>query len=588
MKPQPKASGRPPVRSNKTVSGRQPGKKNKDSSAPLEADKLAVVELPTRLERMLAVAGEAYCIVDSQWGIIQCNPPLAKYFGFEAASLVGMNTFDLNPKLKQSVFYPVLRDCMQKRTPGFRTGYSVRTGHWLMLRAYPFEEGIAVMVHDISELSDEQQRLTYLALHDSLTALPNRLALQQEIDEAIEASRDFTVVFFDLDRFKNVNDSAGHVVGDRVLMEMSARLSQLLSEGERLYRVGGDEFVLVTPATDHRIDEKVRVMLVQAKQPILIAGVEFTLGATAGAASAPRDGDSYTTLIRRADMAMYAAKRDSAGTLRRYDPGLEASTVRKLTIEQALRRALSGDHLELHLQPKVTLPGLKMTGAEALLRWHHPQRGLIEPTELLEVAQGCGLLVDIDRWVLKHAIEMLARFRREGVEMRIAVNLTAASFERTGLAEQTLELLANYEVRPEMLEIEITESCLMRNTVVSTETLEALSAAGVRVCVDDFGTGYSSLAYLTDYAVDVLKIDPQFVRRASIDPRSRNLVRGIVALAHTLEMEVIAEGVETIDQLTLMKDLHCDAFQGFHYARAMPFDDYIAFSRTEDATGLAL
>jgi len=366
-------------------------------------------------------------------------------------------------------------------------------------------------------------------------------------------------------------------------MEMSARLSQLLCEGDRLFRVGGDEFVLMTPATDSRIDEKVHKMLVQAKQPILIASVEFTLGATAGAASSPRDGDTYTTLIRRADMAMYAAKRDAAGTLRRYDPGLEASTVRKLTVEQALRRALSGNHLELHLQPKASLPGMKLMGAEALLRWHHPERGLIEPVELLEVAEGCGLLVDVDRWVLKKAVEMLARFRREGVQMRIAVNLTAASFERAGLAEQTLELLAGYEVRPEMLEIEITESCLMRNTAVSAEILEALSAVGVRVCVDDFGTGYSSLAYLTDYAVDVLKIDPQFVRRASTDSRSRNLVRGIVALAHTLEMEVVAEGVETPDQLTLMQDLRCDAFQGFHYSRAIPCDDYIAFARSENA-----
>ncbi|MFK7963582.1 MAG: putative bifunctional diguanylate cyclase/phosphodiesterase [Burkholderiaceae bacterium] len=583
MKQQPKTGGRPVARSGQAVTGRRSGQisrsANASRSASLGVDSRPIEEAPTRLERMMAVAGEAYCILDGKWRIVQCNPPLAKYFGFNASSLVGVNTFELNPKLRQSVFYPVLRDSMQKRTPGFRTGYSVRTGHWLMLRAYPFEDGIAVMVHDISELSDEQQRLTYLALHDSLTALPNRLALQQEIDEAIVARQEFTVVFLDLDRFKNVNDSAGHVIGDRVLMEMSARLSQLLEEGERLFRVGGDEFVLMTPAVDDRIDEKVRDMLVQAKHPILIAGDEFTLGATAGAASSPRDGDSYTTLIRRADMAMYAAKRDAAGTLRRYDPGLEASTVRKLTVEQALRRALSGDHLELHLQPKATLPGLKMTGAEALLRWHHPQRGLIEPTELLEVAEGCGLLVDIDRWVLKHAIEMLARFRREGVDMRIAVNLTAASFERPGLAEQTLDLLANYKVRPEMLEIEITESCLMRNTAVSAETLEALSSVGVRVCVDDFGTGYSSLAYLTDYAVDVLKIDPQFVRRASVDARSRNLVRGIVALAHTLEMEVVAEGVETTEQLALMKDLHCDAFQGFHYSRAIPCDEYIEFSR---------
>ena len=527
----------------------------------------------------MSVAGEAYCIVDSEWRIVQCNAPLARYFGFDADSLVGVNTFELNPKLKQSVFYPVLRDSMQKRTPGFRTGYSVRTGHWLMLRAYPFEDGIAVMVHDISELGDEQQRLTYLAMHDSLTALPNRLALQQKIDETIIAGKPFTVVFLDLDRFKNVNESAGHVTGDRVLMEMSGRLSQLLADGDRLFRIGGDEFVLLTPAVDHRIDAKVGEMLTLAKQPILIAGVEFTLGATAGAASSPRDGDSYTTLIRRADMAMYAAKRDAVGTLRRYDARLEAITVRKLTIEQALRQALAGDHLELHLQPKATLPALKMTGAEALLRWHHPQRGLVEPTELLEVAQGCGLLVDVDRWVLRNAIAMLARFRREKLEMRIAVNVTAASFERPGLAEQILELLAGYEVRPEMLEIEITESCLMQNTAVSAETLEALNAVGVRVCVDDFGTGYSSLAYLTDYAVDVLKIDPQFVRRASNNVRSRNLVRGIVALAHTLEMEVVAEGVETREQLLLMTQLGCDAFQGFHYARALPCEDFIAFAR---------
>jgi diguanylate cyclase (GGDEF)-like protein len=528
---------------------------------------------------MMAVAGEAYCIIDREWRITQCNAPLARFFGQDKSAILGQTVFGVNPNLSHSVFYPVVRDAMEKRTPGFRTGYSVRTGHWLMLRAYPFDEGIAVMVHDISDLSDEQQRLTYLALHDSLTALPNRLALQQQVGEAIAAGREFSVVFLDLDRFKNVNDSAGHVVGDRVLMEMSARLSQLLSDGDRLYRLGGDEFVLMTSDADHCLDAKVSEMLALAKQPILISGVEYTLGASAGAANWPRDGETYTALIRRADMAMYAAKRGAPGTLRRYESGLEASTVRKLTIEQALRRALTGNHLELHLQPKATLPGLQIAGAEALLRWPHPQRGLIAPGELLEVAQGCGLLVDVDRWVLKRAIEMLAQLRREGISTPIAVNLTAASFERNGLAEQILELLADYDLAPELLEIEITESCLMQNTAVSVATLETLSAVGVRVSVDDFGTGYSSLAYLTDYAVDVLKIDMQFVHRASVNARNRNLVRGIVAMAHSLEMEVIAEGIETPDQLSLMQELGCDGFQGFHYARAMPQGDFVAFAQ---------
>jgi len=230
MKQSRKASGRPVARAGQAISGRRSGASSaavpQGISASLVVDDDTTSELSTRLERMMAVAGEAYCIVDRDWCIVQCNAPLAKFFGFNAESLVGLNTFDLNPKLKQSVFYPVLRDSMQKRTPGFRTGYSVRTGHWLMLRAYPFEDGIAVMVHDISELSDEQQRLTYLALHDSLTALPHRLALQQEIDEAIVLGREFTVVFLASARFKTVNDSAWQVAGARALLSTPARSSR--------------------------------------------------------------------------------------------------------------------------------------------------------------------------------------------------------------------------------------------------------------------------------------------------------------------------------------------------------------------------
>ena len=544
------------------------------------ADTVCADTPAARLAGLLDAIGEAYMIADAQWRLTALNRHAAQLFGHEApAQLLGASVFDLHPDFERSVFFEVCTQAMREGRAGLRTGYSASTGRWLLVRAYPFEGGSAIVANDITELAQERERLSFLAAHDPLTALPNRRALHDAIEAALLRGNPFSVAFLDLDRFKAINDTAGHTIGDLVLMEMASRLKLATPAGQRLYRLGGDEFVLLCEGDPSEHAAAAQQLLAASARPVKVGSAEFFLGASGGIASHPADGATLDELMRRADMAMYAAKRHSRGGLVLYDASLEAEARRKVAIEQALHRALDAGALELHYQPKVHARTHALVGVEALLRWTDAGLGAVPPNAFLPVAVECGLMARIDEWVVGRAVRDAAVLAACGMALPVAINLSAQSLCSPDTASRVGAELARHAMPASALEVEITETSLMQDLAASRATLEALRAIGVKAGVDDFGTGYSSLAYLTLFPVSTLKIDRGFVAQMVGDERSRQLVRGIVGLAHSLGMEVVAEGVESDEQAQLLAALDCDVLQGWAFARAMRLDELVAFAR---------
>jgi diguanylate cyclase (GGDEF)-like protein len=535
---------------------------------------------PHPLQNMLDAVGEAFCAIDEQWNVTLCNKHFASMFGFESVdALVGESAFNLLPYFERSVFFEALENTMRTRRPQMRMGYSSRLARWAFLRVYPFDGGLALFLYDLEDV-EAQRRVAFASPHDPLTSLPNRSALQRDVSRALLEHRHFSLTFIDLDRFKTVNDTLGHVAGDRMLMHIAARFRECLGADDRLYRVGGDEFVLVCPFIDSRLDALVQRLFTEAARPARLDNHEFLLGASAGAVVCPEHGDDVETLLRRADIAMYCAKRTARGTMVRFDMQMERERVQRVFLEQALRRAIDSGQLEMHYQPKAALPDMRCIGVEALLRWRHPELGLLSPTHFLSLAIEGGLSAALDQWVLTRACADLARLRKTGWSLPVSVNLTADSISSSALPELVRTLLSEHDVPACLLEIEVTEGSLMRDIDAAIASLKALDALGVSASVDDFGTGYSSLAYLLRFPVKALKIDASFIQRMADDADSRAIVRSVIALAHSLGLCVVAEGVETDAQLRELARMQCDAFQGYRYARPLLPDELGEFLAT--------
>jgi diguanylate cyclase (GGDEF)-like protein len=417
-------------------------------------------------------------------------------------------------------------------------------------------------------------RIRHQAFHDDLTGLPNRPRFRAGVAEAVEEARrghmTFAVLLVDLDRFKEVNDALGHDVGDELLVELGSRLSQALPASALLTRLGGDEFGVVVPdATEPDalwVAERLRTCIGEL---FVLDGLPVAVEGSIGIVLCPDDGDDVDTLLRRADVAMYAAKERRLGVAR-YEPSFETTSAERLALMAELGRALEAGELVLHLQPQARLADGEIVGAEALVRWLHPERGSIPPGEFVPFAERTGLGRRLSRFVLESAI---AELTSADAPARIAVNLSMVDLIDLTLPDEVKRLLAEAGVEPERLELEITEGVIMADPVRVGEVLERLREVGVKLAIDDFGTGYSSLAYLTSLPVDLLKIDRSFVRGMADDTRDAAVVRSTIELAHTLGLGVIAEGVEHEQTFEALRDLGCDVAQGYLIARPVPPDE---------------
>lgn len=439
--------------------------------------------------------------------------------------------------------------------------------------------GVAAQLGSVIRQKRSEARLVYLAHHDLMTDLPNRTLfhdrLQQAIREADRYERLVAVVFLDLDRFKTINDSLGHEIGDRLLRAVAERLSACVRAVDTVARLSGDEFTIVLPDLGH-VDDAARVaekIVEHFRQPFMVSGVELYISASIGITLYPFDDTDTQGLLRNADVAMYRAKAKGRNTYEFYTAEMTVQVQEQLALEGALRRALERNEFVLEYQPVVNVHSGRIVGAEALLRWRHPARGLIPPAQFIPLAEETGLIVPIGAWVLATACAQAAAWRAAGyAPLRLAVNISARQFMQPGLIETVQAALADSGFDGAALELEITESLLMQNVESTLHSLAALHRMGVHLSIDDFGTGYSSLSYLKRFAIDRLKIDRSFVKDIPRDADGAAITNAIIAIAHKLGLEVVAEGVETPEQVAFLCANGCDVMQGFYYSRPLAAD----------------
>jgi diguanylate cyclase (GGDEF)-like protein len=418
-----------------------------------------------------------------------------------------------------------------------------------------------------------------MAYHDALTGLPNRSLVLDRLEQGLRMAghhdRMMAVLFLDLDRFKNINDTLGHLVGDELLRQVARRLRQLLPQEVTLARLGGDEFLVLIedledPAQAARIADTIASEL---DAPFLIASQDLHISASIGVSLYPRDGTDEQTLLRYADTALYKAKSAGRNTYCFFSPDMNAHAHARLRLENEFRQAIERGELCLHYQPQIDREG-RLSGVEALLRWQHPHRGLISPTEFIPMAEDTGLIHVVGDWVLEEACRQARRWQQLGYpDMRVAVNLSVRQLQRRGLDQTVRSVLRRSGLAPAHLELEITESSMMDDPLGTMALLHTLRGIGVQLSVDDFGTGYSSLSYLKRFPLQRLKIDRSFVDGIPDDGEDLAIVEAIVALARKLNLRIVAEGVETGVQRELLSELGCDEMQGFLLGRPMPPGD---------------
>ncbi|MDO8605905.1 MAG: EAL domain-containing protein [Phaeospirillum sp.] len=533
---------------------------------------------------------EAIVITAPDATILSVNPAFTAITGYTAAEVIGRRPSLLKSNRHSEAFYQEMWDALLTR--GLWQGQiwnRDKNGEfylaWQTISAVTDSQGKVLrfvsLSSDMTELHLKNEQIRHQAYHDALTGLPNRLLLQDRLNQAIEVAKrekaELAVMFIDLDRFKLVNDSLGHEAGDHLLMEVSLRLQERLRKGDTIARLGGDEFVVVLSFADSlgEVGEVAESIIERFRVPVIVAEHEMHVTASIGIAMFPRDGDDTGTLMRNADTAMYGAKDSGRNTFRFFDAAMNAEVVERLNLEEALRRALENREFVLYYQPKVNLREGGVSGAEALIRWVSPERGLVPPNLFIPLAEETGLIMEIGAWVLEEAFRQTADWVMRGLPpLKVAINVSARQFLDPGFADKIAGLLTGHGLDPALIEIELTESAVMAEPDRAVAHMLRLRALGIGVAVDDFGTGYSSLSYLKRLPLTTVKIDRSFVSGVDLAPDNAAIVGAILGLAEALHLEVVAEGIETEGEERYLITAGCPIAQGYRYARPLPPDAF--------------
>jgi diguanylate cyclase (GGDEF)-like protein/PAS domain S-box-containing protein len=541
--------------------------------------------------------GEGIMITDTRRNIVMVNHAFTEITGYSEDDALGEKPRMLSSGRQDQAFYRAMWATVNAQGHWQGEVWNRRKDgseypEWLSVSQVRDVSGTPThyigIFNDITLHKAAQEHIQRLAHFDSLTGLPNRSLLQDRIKLALSSAQrshePLALIFLDLDHFKNVNDSLGHRIGDELLIALARRLILVVREQDTVSRLGGDEFILVLPNTDADGAAHVAEKLLEfALQPYHIEQYELTITPSIGIAMYPGDGEDFDTLSKRADAAMYRAKQSGRNNFRFFTDEMQARSAHTLQLENALRRALEREQLLLHYQPRVCLEDGRIIGAEALLRWQHPELGMVPPADFIPIAEDSGQILQIGEWVLRQAAHQCKDWIASGLApMTIAVNLSAVQFRHPHLPELVMQILDEVQLPPQCLELELTEGAAMDNPLAATAVMDKLHARGIRMSIDDFGTGYCSLSYLKRFKIHKLKIDQSFVRDITEDPEDKAIVGAIISMAGSLGMQTIAEGVETEGQLAFLREQGCDEVQGYYFSRPLPPDQFETFVRAKN------
>ena len=546
-------------------------------------------------QRALEASGNGIVITDRRHPdnpVVYVNPAFERITGYAESEVLGRNCRFLHGEEHDQ---PATQQLRRAIAAGRQARVLMRnyrkdgTPFWNDLLVAPVRAEDGGITHyvgvqnDVTEQKQAEESLLHLATHDSLTGLPNRNLLHDRLSQAINQAqrvdRQAAVLFIDVDRFKNINDSLGHSVGDLLISVVGQRLRGAVRMVDTVARVGGDEFVVVLTevSRDTDIIQLLPNLIDAIAEPMPAEGHTLQVTASIGISVYPRDGTDVMTLLKNADTAMYRAKDAGRNTFRFYAPEMNADALDRLRLESDLRKAVSNDQLLIHYQPQVDFESGRIVAAEALVRWQHPLKGLVSPCEFIPLAEETGLIVAIGEWVLRHVCGQIRAWREAGLACpKVAINLSPRQFRQADLIEMIRQALREHDLMAEMIELEITESTLMRNPEEASTLLGELDRLGFRLSVDDFGTGYSSLAYLKRFPLHALKIDRSFVQDIETNRDSAAIAAAVISLAHNLDLKVVVEGVETVNQMEYLRGLKCDIAQGYLHGRPMPAEELMA------------
>ena len=541
-------------------------------------------------QEIIENAGEGIVVYDRELRYVLWNRFMEELTGLPADSVLGRCAVDVFPHLREQRVEALIGRALEGETLAapdvrFHVPGSDREG-WVSAVYRPHRDldgriiGATALVRDVTERKIAEQKAEYQAYHDALTGLANRRLFQEHLSIALALAQRrnslVAVLFIDLDHFKVVNDSLGHSVGDDLLKHVSSRLRCVLREGDTVARVGGDEFTIVLQELEKREDAAriAQKVLHTISEPVELAGHRLYVTASVGITIFPEDGTDAETLLKNADSAMYRAKAEGRNTYQMATRELSRATRERMTLEIGLHNAIERNEFELHYQPQIDLATMRIVGTEALIRWRHPSRGMISPGEFIPLAEERGFIVIIGDWVVRTACEQARRFHDMGHEIRVSVNISARQFREPSFVTMIEDVVRRTGISPKLLELEITENVAMENVDLTLTVLSRLRRIGVSIAIDDFGTGHSALNYLKRFPIDTLKIDRDFVEDLPYGDEDAAIVHAIVGLARGLRLRVVAEGVETAEQLEYLRSVKCPEVQGYIFGHPVPAREF--------------
>lgn len=545
------------------------------------------------LSELLHNIGDGICLTDNSMVFVAANQRLADFYGKEAKDLVGKSVFEFYPDFKNSVFFEASEHTLKTGEPATRIGFSNNLKKWLVVRTFKYNEFYGVMC--IHELKTGFDKRCYVGNYDSLTSLYNRFSFEEDLHRLYSMNKNFGIVILDINKFKQINESFHFEIGDRCLMEIAARLKQIIPK-RVVYRLGADQFAIIFEDSKSACINDIRQIFTIFNDSFIFNGDEFKLTCAIGfnyivkiATPNANFTNNITTqkecdLINNTEFALARSKK-LMNTYIEYDENLDKNTY-KLQLVKDLKKAIVNKELEVFYQPQIDTLSGKVCGAEALIRWRHPEKGLVPPNEFLPAAEEYNLIEEIDMFGLLQAVSDIKAYSASNIPMSISVNFSA----QTICSAKTVPVIKRYleqsGIDPSLLVIEITETSLMEDLTRSKDIIQQISMLGVHIALDDFGTGYSSMGYLMRYPTNYLKIDKEFITDINSDEALKIVTGNLIKLGHSLSMTIVAEGVETQAELAVLQDFGCDVIQGFYYSKPLPRKDFGSFVNTKGFSSL--